>query len=88
MTKRVTLVKTTCSNIVLQNSKMIHDADFIVTNIESVFCFVTDHRNSKDFLTQLGVNKLTVLGRVTSVRVHINQLHMFDQLETDKRNKR
>jgi hypothetical protein len=53
-----------------------------------MFSFLTGHKNSKDFLTQLGVNKLTVLGRVTAARVHINKLNTFDELETDKRNKR
>ena len=52
------------------------------------FSFVADRRNSKDFLTELGVNKLTVLGRVTAAKVHINKLNTFDELETDKRHKR
>ena len=47
-----------------------------------------DHRNDKDFLSQLGVNKLTVLGRVTAAKVHINKLNPFDKSKTDKRHKR
>ena len=49
--------------------------------------FCLEHKHSKDFINEFGVNKLTALGRVTAARVHINNLNMVHELNIEQRNK-